>query len=335
MVMMLMKATAIANSNIALVKYWGKRNSDLMLPHNSSVSMTLDNLNTMTTVEFSENFSEYELKINGKTAKGKELKRVATHLDLLQDSSPQKRFAKIMSESNFPKKAGLASSASGFAALTLAGTKALGQNLTLKELSILSRRGSGSASRSILGGFVEWIKGSLLDGSDSHAIQIEEEGHWPELSMIVTIISTEEKKISSRAGMSQTVTTSPFYDAWLDTIESDVEKMKQAITKKNFTLLGKIAENNALKMHATMHTTIPPIIYWESGSLSIMKEVLKLREEGTECYFTMDAGPQVKILCQQKDLETIKSRVTELDFVKDIMICHPGGEARLIEEHLF
>jgi diphosphomevalonate decarboxylase len=330
-----MKATAIANSNIALVKYWGKRNSDLILPYNSSVSMTLNNLNTKTTVEFSKKYSKNELVINGKTATGEELKRVAEHLNLLQEAAPQKYFAMVMSESNFPKKAGLASSASGFAALTLAGTKALDQDLTVKDLSMLSRRGSGSASRSILGGFVEWNKGSLQDGSDSHAIQIERETHWPELSMIVTIISTREKKISSRAGMNQTVKTSPFYSSWLETVESDVNKMKQAISKKDFTLLGKIAENNALKMHSTMHTTTPPIIYWESGSLSIMKEVLKLREEGTECYFTMDAGPQVKILCQKKDLETIKSRVTKLDLVKDIMICHPGREARLTEDHLF
>ncbi|MHA2094149.1 MAG: diphosphomevalonate decarboxylase, partial [Candidatus Hodarchaeales archaeon] len=296
-----MKATALANSNIALVKYWGKRNTDLILPYNSSVSMTLDNLNTRTTIEFSKKISEYTLVINGKAAKGEELTRVANHLDLLQHSSPQKLFAKVMSESNFPKKAGLASSASGFAALTLAGTRALNQNLSNEELSIFARRGSGSASRSILGGFVEWQKGSKPDGSDSHAVQVEKEDHWPELSMIVTIISTEEKKVSSRAGMSQTVKNSPFYKAWLDTVESDVINMKTAISNKDFSLLGKVAENNALKMHATMHTTIPPIIYWEAGSLAIMKEVLNLREEGKECYFTMDAGPQVKILCHQKD----------------------------------
>ncbi len=332
---MLMKATAIANSNIALVKYWGKRNSDLILPYNSSISMTLDSLNTKTTVEFNKEFSDNEVIINGKTVEGEEKARVVHHLDLLQEFVTEKVFAKVKSESNFPKKAGLASSASGFAALTLAGIKALDQNLTTKELSILSRRGSGSASRSVLGGFVEWNKGSLPDGSDSHAIQIEKEDHWPELSMIVTIISTEEKKVSSRVGMSQTVKTSPFYPAWLDTIESDVEKMKKAISQKDFVLLGQIAENNALKMHATMHTTVPPIIYWESGSLTIMKEVITLREEGKECYFTMDAGPQVKILCLEDDLEVIKSRVNKLDVVRDIMICHPGKQTSLTDDHLF
>ncbi len=150
-----MKATAIANSNIALVKYWGKRDPNLILPHNSSISMTLDNLHTTTTVEFNESFENHQVTINGKNAHGEEYRRIEEHLALLQRVSKKKVFAKIVSENNFPKKAGLASSASGFAALTLAGTTALGQKLNSKELSILARRGSGSASRSILGGFVE------------------------------------------------------------------------------------------------------------------------------------------------------------------------------------
>jgi len=182
---------------------------------------------------------------------------------------------------------------------------------------------------------VQWKKGTLPDGSDSHAIQLKDENHWPELSMIVTIISMEEKKISSRAGMSQTVKTSPLYKAWLDTIESDVENMKKAIIKKDFTRLGRIAEANALKMHSTMHTTDPPIIYWQPGTLSIMKEVIALRENGIECYFTMDAGPQVKILCLKKDLEEVKKKVLAVEAVKDIMICHAGEGVRFTDNHLF
>jgi diphosphomevalonate decarboxylase len=153
--------------------------------------------------------------------------------------------------------------------------------------------------------------------------------------MFVTIISSEEKKISSRAGMSQTVKTSPLYSAWLNTIEADVENMKQAIIDRDFSLLGQVAETNALKMHATMHTTVPPLIYWQSGSLTIMKEVIRMREKGTECYFTMDAGPQVKILCQQKDLDEIKTTLLAKSAVKDIIICHPGKEARITKDHLF
>ncbi len=330
-----MKATAIANSNIALVKYWGKRDTNLILPYNSSISMTLDSLNTKTTVEFNDSFRKNEVTINEIKVKGQELKRVTNHLNLLQYLLPKKMFANVASESNFPKAAGLASSASGFAALTCAGTKALNQTLSKKELSILARQGSGSASRSVYGGFVEWKKGSRSDGLDSHAMLIKDVDHWPEISMIVTVISTEKKKISSRAGMSQTVSTSPFYRAWLETIETDVENMKKAIIEKNFTDLGMIAEKNALKMHATMHTTSPPNIYWKSGSLELMNRVFELREEGLECYFTMDAGPQVKILCLNSNLQRIQKEIGTIRTIKDQIICHPGIGARLVKDHLF
>jgi diphosphomevalonate decarboxylase len=330
-----MKATAIANSNIALVKYWGKRDSNLILPHNSSVSMTLNSLNTRTTVDFSSSYRRNEVIINGKNVNGPEFQRVENHLKLLQLNSPDKMFAKVVSESNFPKAAGLASSASGFAALTHAGIHALNQTLSPKDLSILARQGSGSASRSIFGGFVEWRKGSRSDGLDSHAILIRDVDHWPEISMIVTVISTEKKKISSRAGMSQTVSTSPYYRAWLETIENDVENMKKAIIEKKFTQLGMIAEKNALKMHATMHTTSPPNIYWKSGSLELMQKVFELREEGLECYFTMDAGPQVKILCLDSNLSNIQKELGQIGSIKDQIVCHPGEGAHLVEDHLF
>jgi diphosphomevalonate decarboxylase len=330
-----MKATAIANSNIALVKYWGKRDSNLILPHNSSISMTLDSLNTKTTVEFNNSFRKNEVIINGKNVKGQEFQRVSNHLNLLKLSSPNKEFAKVISESNFPKAAGLASSASGFAALTHAGTKALNQTLSSKELSILARQGSGSASRSIYGGFVEWRKGSRSDGLDSHAILIKDVDHWPEMTMIVTVISTDKKKISSRAGMSQTVLTSPYYRTWLETIENDVGNMKKAIVEKDFTQLGMIAEKNALKMHATMHTTTPPNIYWKSGSLELMQKVFELREDGLECYFTMDAGPQVKILCLNSNLIHIQKELGAIQSIKDHFICHPGEGTHLVEDHLF
>jgi len=330
-----MKATSIANSNIALVKYWGKRDSNLILPHNSSVSMTLDSLNTTTTVEFSNSLRKNEVVIDGKEVKGQEFQRVSNHLNLLQLSYSKKKFAKVVSENNFPKAAGLASSASGFAALTHAGTHALNQILSSKELSILARQGSGSASRSIYGGFVEWRKGSRSDGLDSHAISIRDVDHWPEMSMIVTVISTEKKKISSRVGMNQTVLTSPFYRVWLETIGNDVENMKKAIIEKNFTQLGTIAEKNALKMHATMHTTSPPNIYWKSGSLELMQKIFELREEGLECYFTMDAGPQVKILCLNSNLLHIQKELGNIGSIKDLIICHPGEETHLVEKHLF
>ncbi|WP_455142588.1 diphosphomevalonate decarboxylase [Candidatus Hodarchaeum mangrovi] len=330
-----MKKTAIAHANIALIKYWGKRNEYLILPQNSSISMTLDKLHTTTTVEFSEMYNSDEVIINDKIIKEEEFERVVNHLDLFREYSHSHAFAKVVSKSNFPKKAGLASSASGFAALTIAASASLKLTLGPKELSIFARRGSGSAARSIGGGFVKWNRGENPDGSDSYAETIADPEYWPELTMIVTIVSTEEKKVSSRAGMKQTISTSPFYKAWLDTIQYDLEIVEEAIIEKNFSLLGEIMENNALKMHATMHTTKPPILYWESGSIALMKEIIALREEGTECYFTMDAGPQVKILCLKSEISKIIERIKHQNLVQEWFVCHPGNKAHLIDEHLF
>ena len=153
--------------------------------------------------------------------------------------------------------------------------------------------------------------------------------------MIVSIISIQEKKVSSRAGMKQAISTSPFYRAWLDTIQYDLEMVERAIKEKNFSLLGEIMENNALKMHATMHTTKPPILYWEAGSIALMKEVIELREEGIECYFTMDAGPQVKILCLKSEIPKILERIKLKNLAQECFVCHPGDKAYLSEAHLF
>lgn len=330
-----MKATTTANSNIALIKYWGKRDERLILPQNSSISMTLDKLHTTTTVEFSEKYKKDEAKIDGKKAEGEELQRIAQHLGLIRKTGKTHLHARVESENNFPKAAGLASSASGFAALTLAATKALGLHIEKRELSILARQGSGSASRSLYGGFAEWVKGTLDDGSDSYAKQIASEEHWPELCMVVNVLTTKEKKVKSRPGMTQTVANSPLYKTWLETVDVDLEKVRESITEKKFSLLGVTAELNALKMHATMHTTVPPIIYWEPQTISMMKEVLQMREEGIEAYFTIDGGPQVKILCLEKDAKKIMKRAKEVSGVKQTILCHAGEGAKVVENELF
>ncbi|MCH7902334.1 diphosphomevalonate decarboxylase [archaeon] len=330
-----MKATAKANSNIALVKYWGKRDEKLILPQNSSISMTLDKLHTITTVEFNGKLKKDELKIDGKKVNENETQRVQNHLDLIRKKLGERTFAKVESKNNFPKSAGLASSASGFAALTVAATKALDLHLDKRELSILARQGSGSASRSIDGGFVEWVKGSMEDGSDSYAKVIAPKEHWEELTMIVTILTEKEKKTKSREGMQKTVENSPMYKVWLETIEKDLDDMRHGILEKDFILLGKTAELNALKMHATMHTTKPPIIYWEPETIRLMKEVIAIREEGIDAYFTIDGGPQVKILCLEKNAAKIVKRVSELKEVKKIIKCKAGEEAKLVDEDLF
>jgi diphosphomevalonate decarboxylase len=330
-----MKATSVTNSNIALTKYWGKRDKKLMLPNNGSISMTLDGLNTKTTVEFDKKYDKDIFILNGEDLKeGRAYDEAVDVLNIIREMAGISDKAKIAADNNFPTAAGLASSASGYAGLAQAGAKAAGLNLDKKELSILARRGSGSASRSIEGGFVEWKKGEKEDGSDSYGVQIAPKDHW-DFRMITTIVSTEEKKVKSRAGMKQTVETCPYYQSWLDTVEQDIETVRQGIKEKDFTKVGSTAEFNCLKMHATMITTKPPIIYWNPATMTIVHAVLAWREEGLECYFTMDAGPNVKVMCMEKDVPELEKRIKQLNGVKEVIVCKPGDAAKLTEDHLF
>ena len=330
-----MKATAIANANIALVKYWGKRDPELFLPYNGSIAVTLDELSTITTIEFNRYDKDVFILDDQEIKEGKELEKLIRHLDLIRKIAGVNEKAKIVSKNNFPRAAGLASSASGFAALTFAATEALGMNLDSKELSIISRQGSGSATRSCLGGFVEWNKGEKQDGTDSYAEQIALPEHWPDFRMLTTIVSTKAKKISSRVGMAQAAETSPMYQVWLNTIEQDLKNVRQGVLNKDINLIGKAAEENCLKMHATAITTNPPIIYWQPATLEIIRSVLRWREEGLECYFTIDAGPQVKVICLEDKASDLVKRLENLDGVKKVIVCKPGQKPKIIEEHLF
>lgn len=329
-----MKSTATANANIALVKYWGKRDDKLILPQNGSISMTCDGLSTITTVEFSDEYNEDTVTINDEELQ-KDEKNVLGHLKRIRKLAGVKEKAKVVSQSNFPVAAGLASSASGFAALTLAAVSAAGMKLNQKELTILSRQGSGSSCRSIAEGFVEWYRGKKSDGLDSYAETIAKKDYWPEFRMIATIVSEGRKKVSSRAGMAQTVETCPYYIGWLETAEEDLEIIREGIKNRNFSAVGQTAEYNCLKMHALMMTTTPSIIYWIPATVEVMHAVRHLREEGLECYFTIDGGPQVKVMCLEKDGKEINKRLLELNGVKKTITCKPGDGARIIDRHLF
>lgn len=329
-----MKSTAVANANIALVKYWGKRDEKLILPTNSSISMTCDGLTTTTTVEFSDALKEDVVTINDEELV-KEKDAVIAFLDLVRQKAGINSKAKTVSSSNFPMAAGLASSASGFAALALAASNAAGLKLNERELSILARRGSGSASRSIAGGFVEWHKGNKSDGSDSFAESVVDAGYWPEFRMITTIVTESKKKTSSRAGMSQTVKTSPYYEGWLKTVDEDLDVVRNGIKKKDFTAVGLCAEQNCLKMHAAMMTTKPSIIYWKPATMEIIHSVLSWRYEGMKCYFTIDAGPNVKVMCLDKNEKELRKKLEALEGVKKTIVCKPGKGVQLAGKHLF
>ena len=329
-----MKATAIANANMALVKYWGKRDKRLILPYNGSISMILDGLFATTTVEFSKEYEKDIVNINDRELK-KDEKDILGHIERIRQVVGIKEKVKIVSESNFPLATGLASSTSGLAALTLAATKAAGLNLDKKELSILARQGSGSSCRSIFGGFVEWFQGNKKDGSDSHAEQVVDKDYWPEFRMIVTILAETEKKVGSRPGMTQTVETCPYYESWLRTIEEDLDIIRQGILKKDFTTVGSQAEYNCLKMHALMMTTKPALIYWIPATINIIQNIIAWREEGLESYFTIDAGPNVVVICLEKNEKEINRKLLQEKGVKKTIICKPGEEARIISKHLF
>jgi len=329
------KATAIAPSNIALVKYWGKRDEKLILPFNSNISVTLEGLFTTTTVEFDKTLPKDVFVLGGTEQSGEEAQRTFETLDLIRQMSGSKLRAKVASVNSFPTAAGLASSASGAAALALAASSAAGLKLGTKELSIMARRNSGSGSRSVEGGFVEWMKGEKQDGSDSHGLQLFNEKYWPEFRILTTIVTSKAKPIKSRAGMKQSVETSPLYRGWLDSVDEDIRKVREGIKNKDIVLVGETAEHNALKMHAVMMTTRPAIIYWLPETIAVMAAVKEMRENGKRCWFTMDAGPQVKVICLENEAREIKSALEKVPGVMSVGTHAPGQGARLAKEHLF
>ena len=291
-----MEATAKAHTNIALIKYWGKRQEELILPTNNSLSVTLDGLHTTTRAMFDETLEKDAFYLNGEAVEGAAYNRVVKFLDLLRhmNGSPLLH-AEIHSENAVPTAAGFASSASGFAALAAAASKALGMELDMPALSRLTRQGSGSACRSVYGGFVEWEKGELEDGTDSYAVQVAPENHW-DLRIAAVVLTAKEKDVSSRVGMKRTVDTSIFYDGWLKGIPDDLKEIKTAIAEKNFEKLGSVSEANCLKMHATTLGATPPFTYWQDSTMAVMTTVQGLRKQGIPAYFTIDAGPNVKVL---------------------------------------
>ncbi|MDY0410243.1 diphosphomevalonate decarboxylase [Virgibacillus soli] len=319
-----MKATAKAHTNIALIKYWGKRNDSLILPTNNSLSLTLDGFYTETTVDFQDSLTEDSFFLNKEKINGIAYERVTLFLDLIRKIADKPNlFATVHSTNHVPTAAGFASSASGFAALAAAGSKAIGLQLADHELSRLTRQGSGSACRSIYGGFAEWQQGTLEDGSDSYAVPIAEQNFW-DVRVAAIVLSAKEKKVSSREGMKRTVDTSPFFKGWVDSIPADLREIKQGIEARDFEKVGAVAEANCLKMHATTLGAAPPFTYWNDITVSVMQTVQKLREEGIPAYFTIDAGPNVKVLYLPENEDKIVNTFRHLPGVTDVIVSKPG-----------
>ncbi len=324
------KSTAIAPSNIAFTKYWGKKDEISRLPENGNISMCLSNLLTTTTVEFSEKYSKDEVSINGEVEEGEE-SRAIKHLDRVRKLANSNLHAKVVSNNNFPRGTGLSSSASGFAALTIAATQAIGLKLSEKELSILARQGSGSACRSIPSGFVEWLDGETSE--TSYAKTLFPADHW-EIADVVAVISEGRKEISTTEGM-KSATSSPFVEARLERMKQKNANVRKFIKNKDFTSLGKLAESEALELHAIMITQDPPMIYIRPNTVLLIKLIQKWRAEGLECYFTINTGQDVHILVQKKDIKKLVAKLKEIQEVKDIIVNTPSNGTRIAIKHLF
>ena len=324
---MISTAAAAAHPNIAFIKYWGNQDDDLRIPANGSLSMTLDGLQTRTTVEFDTSLKADQLILNGEPVAGEALTRVSATLDHLRQRAELNTSALVRSENSFPTGTGIASSASAFAALVMAGSTALGLCLSERELSQLARIGSGSASRSIPGGFVEWQAGS--DHESSYAVSIAGPEHWALVDYVV-LVSSQHKSVSSSRGH-QLAATSPLQAARVADADRRLKLCRKALLAKDFPAFAEVVEQDSNLMHSVMMTSTPPLYYWAPGTLEIINAVREWREEGLQVCFTIDAGPNVHVLCPDLEAEAVKRRLTSLVSVKSLLKCTPGGPAWLIE----
>lgn len=323
------KGKARAYTNIALIKYWGKKNEALILPMNNSLSLTLDAFYTETEVIFSDSYIADEFYLDDTLQDEKATKKVSQFLDLFRKEAGISLKASVISQNFVPTAAGLASSASGLAALAGACNTALKLGLDDLSLSRFARRGSGSACRSIFGGFVEWEKGH--DDLSSYAKPVPSDSFEDDLAMVFILINDQKKEVSSRNGMRRTVETSSFYQGWLDSVEGDLYQLKQAIKTKDFQLLGETMERNGLKMHGTTLAAQPPFTYWSPDSLKAMDAVRQLRKQGIPCYFTMDAGPNVKVLVENSHLSEVQETFTKLFSKEQVITADAGPGIAIIE----
>lgn len=325
-----MKATAQAPSNIAFIKYWGKKDEKLRLPLNSSFSMNLSGLRTTTTVEFSPKYKKDQVIIDSRI-NSHQTNRVIEHLDRIRKRAKIEYFAKVVSENNFPQSTGLSSSASGFAALTLAGAKAAGLRLGEKELTVLSRLASGSSCRSIPEGFVLWKKGSSHKSSYAYSIFPPK---YFDIIDIVVVLSDKKKETSSSEGQRR-VSTSPFFERRTRNAENRLKKLIKSVEDRDFGKFGHLVEQDALEMYAVMLTSQPPLIYWHPESLRMINLVNMWKQEGLQSYFTFNTGQDMHIICKPGLLNKLKKRINRLEFVKKVIISSPSKGAKSISKHLF
>lgn len=321
--------TAVACANIAFVKYWGNRDEKLRLPANPSLSMNLAGLETVTTVEFdAAGLDSDVVVIGGETQSGAQRERVVAHLDLVRERAGLCAPARVESRNNFPAGAGIASSASAFAALTLAASRAAGLDLTERELTVLARLGSGSAARSVPAGFVELLAGPEAASDDAYARSIAPPDHW-NLVDVIAVVSQKHKAVGSTSGHAL-ARTSPLQPGRVAGAAERVDRCRDAVLSRNFAQLAELVELDSNLMHAVMMTSNPALFYWEPITLAIMKAVRRWRTEDelAVCY-TIDAGPNVHCLCPPEAAPEVERRLRDNLDVNRLLIATPGPAARL------
>ncbi|GAA0410881.1 diphosphomevalonate decarboxylase [Streptomyces luteireticuli] len=324
-------ATAVAHPNIALIKYWGKSDEQLVLPRTDSLSMTLDIFPTTTRVRLVPEAEHDEVTLGGAPLEGEARRRVVAFLDLVRERAGSSQRAVVATENTVPTGAGLASSASGFAALAVAASAAYGLDSDPTALSRLARRGSGSASRSVFGDFAIWHAGRPGEADadlSSYAEPVTTGEFAP--ALVIAVVNAGPKAVSSRAAMRRTVDTSPLYEPWAASSKDDLAEMREALLKGDLDAVGEIAERNALGMHATMLAARPAVRYLSAPTLTVLDSVLQLRRDGVPAYATMDAGPNVKVLCHRKDAERVAAVVRGAVPGGSVHVAGPGPGARLL-----
>lgn len=317
-----MEASARACANIALAKYWGKADVKRNVPAVPSISLTLDQLVTETRVRFDASLDADLVRLDGRRATAAEAKRVTAMLDRVRREARFRLKAQITSHNHFPTAAGLASSASGFAALAAAASAAAGLRFHARHLSALARASSASAARSIYGGFVELPAGQRGD-ADLAARPIAAPGHW-NLRLVVAATEPGPKKVGSTEGMERSRKTSPFYDAWLKQAPKWARKIKRAIKERDLDTLGSAMEQSTLAFHCCAITSDPPILYWAPATLAAMGTVRDLRERGVSVWATMDAGPHVKALCGVGDASRVRQALDRTSGVTRTWVAKAG-----------
>ncbi len=324
-------AGARAHPNIAFIKYWGNRDDELRLPANGSISMNLGELHTISTVQFGGNFQKDELTINGTAANPEQSSRVSKFLDLVRKMAGINEFARVVTENNFPSSAGVASSSAAFAALALAASAAAGLTLDEPSLSRLARRGSGSASRSVPNGFVEWKTAD--NDEESYAFSIASADHW-RLTDCIAVVSEQAKSVGSTKGHSLAA-TSPLQGARVLGADARLKTCRAAIQSRDFDALAAVTELDCHLMHAVMMTSQPALVYWEPASVAAMLAVRDWRSAGLPVCYTLDAGPNVHVLCPHEVSDRVCSQLRDIEGVIRVLSSGPGGEAQPVDEPSF